>query len=154
MYIPITPLGHTLLHEELRYLRHVRRPEVSQRIHEAVQNGDLKENAEYHSAKEEQGLIEFRIKTLNHILANARVITLTQIATQDIVLFGAKITLMTPSQQLNYQIVSSYESLIIPQSLSIEAPLAKLLIGKKVGAQVTLGLVQKVTYTLMKIVYE
>ena len=99
------------------------------------------------------GLIELRVRTLNHLLANARIVSLAHLTTQDTVVFGAKVTLKTKGKEVTYQIVSSEESFILPQTLSINAPLAKLLIGKKIGDTVTVGMEQKVAYTITAIAY-
>ena len=109
---PITKAGEQELAERLRRLKTKDRPEISQAIAEARAHGDLKENAEYHAAKEQQGFIEAKIQEIEHALANAQVIDVREIPETGRVVFGATIDLydMTNDKSITYKIVGNLES--------------------------------------------
>jgi transcription elongation factor GreA len=132
--IPVTPKGHAALMDELRSLKENDRPAVIADIAEARGHGDLKENAEYHAAKEKQGFIEGRIQELEAVIARAEVIDYTKF-TGDTVRFGATIKLYDEQteQEISYSIVGHYEADINRNHLSLQAPLSKALIGKSSG---------------------
>lgn len=132
--VPMTPNGHQILMDELRNLKEVDRPAVIADIAEARGHGDLKENAEYHAAKEKQGFIEGRIQELESVVARAEVIDYTKFE-NDVVRFGATIDLYDEDteQEATYMIVGHYEADITKNRLSLQAPLSKGLIGKAVG---------------------
>lgn len=132
--VPMTPNGHQVLMDELRNLKEVDRPAVIADIAEARGHGDLKENAEYHAAKEKQGFIEGRIQELESVLARADVIDYTKF-TNDAIRFGATIELYDEQteQETAYSIVGHYEADIAKNRLSLQAPLSKALIGKAAG---------------------
>lgn len=134
---PITPEGYEKLKEKLDYLRKVRRPEIIKAIEEARAHGDLSENAEYHAAKEEQGLIEAKIRELEYKIAHAKVIDPKQI-NSDEVMFGATVTIKDceTGRIVTYKIVGSDEADPKNGSISIASPLARALIGYKVGDSV------------------
>jgi len=132
--VPMTPNGHQVLMDELRNLKEVDRPAVIADISEARGHGDLKENAEYHAAKEKQGFIEGRIQELESVIARAEVIDSTKFA-NDVVRFGATVDVYDEGseQETTYMIVGHYEADIAKNRLSLQAPLSKALIGKAVG---------------------
>jgi transcription elongation factor GreA len=134
---PITPQGFKKLSEELDQLIKVEREEIKIAISEARELGDLKENAEYHSAKEKQSLIEGRISQLQAIVASAKVIDPSTIKSEKIV-FGAKVSLLDVDKDLKvtYQIVGEDESDTRNGKISYKSPLGKALIGKEEGDSV------------------
>ena len=135
--IPMTPGGLAALEEELRNLKSVERPAVIRQIAEAREHGDLSENAEYHAAREKQSFIEGRAAELEEIISYAQVIDVTGM-TGDTIRFGATITLADEDtdEETSYQIVGVHESDIKSGRLSVQAPLARALIGKGVGDRV------------------
>ena len=136
--IPMTPEGHAKLREELRLLRNVERPRISKAIGEAIEMGDLSENAEYHAAKERQGFIEARIKELESKIALAEVIDPAKLSGSRIA-FGATVTVLDEEteEEHTYQIVGPDESDIEQNRISVTSPLARALIGKEEGDEVT-----------------
>jgi transcription elongation factor GreA len=121
--------------EEIRALKTEARPRVTQAIAVARGHGDLKENAEYHAAKEEQGFIEARIRDLESLIANAEVIDVARLAGNTKVLFGATVSLVDEDdgKTSRYQIVGEYEADMKLGLISISSPLARALIGKIEG---------------------
>ena len=136
--VPMTPEGHAKLREELRTLRDVERPRISKAIGEAIEMGDLSENAEYHAGKERQGFVEARIKELEAKLSLAQVIDPTKLSGSRIA-FGATITVVDDDtdEELTYQIVGPDESDVERNRISITSPLARALLGKEEGDEVT-----------------
>lgn len=134
---PITAAGFAKMEAELKNLKTVERPSVIAAIAEARAHGDLKENAEYHAAKDRQGFIEGRIKQLEDLISRAGVIDVAAL-TGDVVKFGATVTLVDEETEEKsvYQIVGEYEADIKQRQLSITAPLSRALIGKKLGESV------------------
>lgn len=132
--IPITLRGKQKLEEELKNLLSVERPAVIKAIEAARENGDLSENADYDAAKERQGWIEARIQEIQGRIAGAEVIDTSKLKS-DTVIFGATVTLLDIEEDktATYQIVGPEESDIALGRLSIMAPLARSLVGKKVG---------------------
>ena len=139
--LPITKSGEQKLIEKLRQLKTKDRPEISQAIAEARAHGDLKENAEYHAAKEQQGFIEAKIQEIEHALANAQVIDVKDIPETGRVVFGATIDLydLTNDQSITYKIVGNLESDPEAGSISIQTPIAQGLMGKNVGDEVSIS---------------
>ncbi len=139
--LPITKAGEQELILKLRQLKTKDRPEISQAIAEARAHGDLKENAEYHAAKEQQGFIEAKIQEIEHALANAQVIDVQDIPETGRVVFGATIDLydLTNDKSITYKIVGNLES--DPESglISIQTPIAQGLMGKNVGDEVSIS---------------
>ena len=131
---PMTGPGLQRLEEELRNLKSVERPAIIQAIAEARAHGDLSENAEYHAARERQSFIEGRIEELELIVGAAEVIDPRSLS-GDSVKFGAHVDLIDEEteKEATYQIVGMYEADIKYGRLSISSPLAKALIGKKIG---------------------
>lgn len=132
--IKITTVGYNRLKEELDTLINVERPNISRAIGEALDIGDLKENAEYSSAKDQQGIIEARIRNLTDILSHADAIDITKLSGDEIN-FGARVHLIDEDteKEIVYQLVSEYESDLECGKISIESPVGKALVGKKVG---------------------
>ena len=139
--LPITKAGEQDLAEKLRKLKTKDRPEISQAIAEARAHGDLKENAEYHAAKEQQGFIEAKIQEIEHALANAQVIDVKDIPQTGRVVFGATIDLydLTNDQSITYKIVGNLESDPALGLISIQTPIAMGLLGKNEGDEVTIS---------------
>lgn len=135
--IPMTVLGAEILKKELDELK-VRRPKIIQAIAEAREHGDLKENAEYHAARNEQGLLEARIKEIEAKLSAAQVIDISLLTNEGKVIFGAtvKIQNLEDNQVSTYQIVGEDEADLKLNKISVTSPVAKSLIGKREGDEV------------------
>jgi transcription elongation factor GreA len=131
----MTVRGAERLREELQHLKSVRRPNVIKAIAEARAHGDLRENAEYHAAREEQGFIEGRIAEIESKLGNAQIIDVTQVNAGGRVVFGATVELLNveTEEELRYQIVGEDEADIKEGLVSVTSPLARALIGKIEG---------------------
>jgi transcription elongation factor GreA len=136
---PMTPRGQQQLKDELKRLREVERPKNVRDIEEARAHGDLKENAEYHAAKEKQSFIEGRSREIEAILAQADVIDPAKLSGSKVV-FGAtvKLTDGDSGEEVVYTIVGDYEADIKLQRIAISAPLARAMIGRELGDTVTL----------------
>ncbi|WP_187388443.1 transcription elongation factor GreA [Xanthomonas albilineans] len=134
----MTLQGAQRLREELDHLKSVKRPEVINAIAEARAHGDLKENAEYHAAREQQGFIEGRIKQLESELSHAEVIDISKLAVGSKVVFGATVTLadVETDEEKRYQLVGDLEADIKLGLIAISSPLARALIGKMEGDSV------------------
>ncbi|MCI5071901.1 transcription elongation factor GreA [bacterium] len=132
--VPMTEEGKRNLQEELNQLKNVERPKISADIEEARGHGDLKENAEYHAAKEKQGMVEARIRFLEDQFARAEVIDVNSLST-DKVVFGLTVTLYDAEQdkEMKYRIVGDVESNLEKGDISINSPIARALIGKQEG---------------------
>jgi transcription elongation factor GreA len=133
--VPMTVRGHELLQEELKRLKSVDRPNVIQAIAEARAHGDLKENAEYHAAKEQQGFIEGRIKELEGKLSHLQVIDVTAIDAKGKVVFGSTVEMIDEDsgEETKYRIVGEDEASIKSGLISYTSPIARALIGKSEG---------------------
>jgi len=133
--VPLTERGAEKLREELKQLKSVDRPRVIQAIAEARAHGDLKENAEYHAAKEQQGFIEGRIKDLESKLSHAQIIDVTQLSPSGRVVFGSTVVLSDEEDgsQTTYQIVGEDEADARLGMISYTSPIARALIGKEEG---------------------
>jgi len=130
----MTPLGESLLREELKKLKTVDRSAVVKAIAQAREFGDLKENAEYHAAKEQQGLIESRIKDIESKLTDSQVIDVTSIQSTGKVIFGTTVELEDNEEVIvSYQIVGEDEADVAQSKISINSPLSRSLIGKNEG---------------------
>lgn len=132
--IPMTVRGAALLKEELEFLKNVRRPEIINAIAEAREHGDLKENAEYHAAREQQGFCEGRIQEIEGKLSNAQIIDVTKIPNNGKVIFGATVILFNvdTEEEVRYQIVGDDEANIKEGLISVNSPIARGLVGKEV----------------------
>lgn len=136
--VPMTKRGETKLREELADLKGNQRPVVIQAIADAREHGDLKENAEYHAAREQQSFIEGRIKEIEAKLSTAQVIDVTTLSNNGKVVFGATVKLldMDSEDEITYQIVGDDESDLKARRISFGSPVAKALIGKMEGDEV------------------
>lgn len=133
--IPLTARGADKLREELDQLKSVERPRVIEAIAEARAHGDLKENAEYHAAREQQGFIEGRIQEIEGKLANAQIVDISAMPNNGKVVFGATVLLADEAdgKEVSYQIVGDDEADIKQGLISINSPVARALIGKEEG---------------------
>lgn len=133
--IPMTLRGAEKLREELQHLKSVLRPQIIAAIAEAREHGDLKENAEYHAAREQQGFREGRIQEIESKLSHAQIIDVTKIANKGIVIFGATVTVLnTHSEEKKiYQIVGDDEANFKKDLISVNSPIARGLIAKKIS---------------------
>jgi transcription elongation factor GreA len=132
---PITVNGLKNLKSELEDLKNVQRPKVVEAIAEARSHGDLKENAEYHAAKEQQALIESRVIAINDLIARANVIDVTKIENDGKVIFGStvKVQDLGSNKQITYKIVGQDEADISKNLIFFKSPIGKALIGKNKG---------------------
>ena len=137
--IPMTKSGESSLRDELQRLKQVERPRIVAAIAEAREHGDLKENAEYHAAREQQGFCEGRIKDIEAKLSHAQVIDVTQIENTGKVIFGVTVTLINleTDQSVTYQIVGEDEADVKNGKISVTSPIARGLIGKEEGDEVS-----------------
>ncbi len=137
--IPMTVTGAKQLNEELIVLKTQQRPKIISAIAEARAHGDLRENAEYHAAKEQQSFIEGRIAEIESKLANGQVIDVTKLSPDGKVVFGATVHLINveTEQEVIYQIVGDDEADIKISKVSINSPIARALIGKQEGDEVS-----------------
>lgn len=131
---PMTLLGAEKLREELNELKGVVRPRIIQAIAEAREHGDLKENAEYHAAREQQSFVEGRIAEIEGKLSNAQIIDVTQLNANGKVVFGATVELVESEsgEEVTYQIVGDDEADIKAGKISVSSPIARALIGKEI----------------------
>ncbi|GJM02189.1 MAG: transcription elongation factor GreA [Rhodomicrobium sp.] len=151
--VPMTVEGHAELEKELQHRKSVERPRIIQAIAEARAHGDLSENAEYHAAKESQGLNEARVSDLEDKLSRADVIDVTKLS-GDRVVFGATVDLIDDDteEEVTYRIVGEYEADVKAGKVSVTSPIARALIGKRAGdvAEVTTPRGSR-TYEVIKI---
>lgn len=135
--IPVTKIGYQKLETELHDLKTVQRPNVIEAIADAREHGDLKENAEYHAAREQQGFIEGRIQELEAVIGRAQIIDPSTLSGSS-VKFGATVTIVDEEtdEEKTYQIVGDYEANLDDGKISISSPIAKGLIGKSEGDSV------------------
>ena len=138
---PITVNGLQKLKLELEDLKNVQRPKVVEAIAEARSHGDLKENAEYHAAKEQQGLIEGRVLAINDLIARANVIDVTKIENNGKVVFGSTIKLkdLETDKEISYKLVGQDEANIKENLIFFKSPIGKALIGKDKSEIVTVN---------------
>jgi transcription elongation factor GreA len=131
----MTQEGADALREELQHRKSVLRSEITQAIAEAREHGDLKENAEYHAAREQQSFNEGRIKDIESKLADAQVIDISRISPSGKVIFGATVTLIDAEsgQEIRYKIVGEDEADLKAGKISVMSPIARAIIGKRIG---------------------
>lgn len=136
--IPMTVRGAEQLREELDFLKNVRRPQIIAAIAEAREHGDLKENAEYHAAREQQGFCEGRIQEIEGKLGSAQIIDVTKMQNNGKVIFGATVTLtnVETDEEVTYRIVGDDEANIKEGLISVNSPIARGLVGKEVDDSV------------------
>jgi len=138
---PITVNGLQNLKAELEDLKNVQRPKVVEAIAEARSHGDLKENAEYHAAKEQQALIESRVIAINDIIARANVIDVTKIENDGKVIFGSTVELkdLDGDKIIKYKLVGQDEADIKKKFIFFKSPIGKALVGKDIGEMITVN---------------
>ena len=154
--VPITPAGFTALEEELKERKTVTRPTIVDAIAEAREHGDLKENAEYHAAKEQQSFNEGRIKELEGVISAAQIIDPSEFS-GSAVKFGAHVVIVDEEtdEERNLQIVGEYESNADQGKISITSPIARALIGKSVEDSVKVRTPKgTVDYEILEVTYK
>lgn len=136
--VPMTVAGEQALREELDRLKRIDRPRISQAIAEAREHGDLKENAEYHAAREQQSFAEGRIKDIEHKLSHAQVIDVGSIPHTGKVIFGVTVDLINvdDESEVSYRIVGEDEADVKANLISVSSPIARALVGKSEGDEV------------------
>lgn len=139
--VPMTKAGADALEAELEDLKKVQRPRIVQAIAEAREHGDLKENAEYHAAREQQSFCEGRIQEIEGKLSHAQIIDITSIPQGEKVIFGVTVDILNvdTDEMVTYQIVGDDESDVKAGKISVNSPIARGLIGKQVGDEVTIN---------------
>jgi len=132
--IPMTERGAEQLRQELKRLKTEDRPRIVEAIADAREHGDLKENAEYHAAREQQGFCEGRIQEIESKLSNAQIIDVTKVPNNGKVIFGSTVTVYNTKtdEEVTYQIVGDDEADIKSNLISVNSPIARALIGKKI----------------------
>ena len=138
---PITVIGLKNLKSELENLKNVQRPKVVEAIAEARSHGDLKENAEYHAAKEQQALIESRVIAINDLIARANVIDVTKIDNEGKVIFGStvKVQDLETNKEISYKLVGQDEANISKNLIFYKSPIGKALISKNKGDMINVN---------------
>ena len=135
----MTVEGEKLLREELSELKTTIRPQISEAIKEAREKGDLKENAEYHAAREQQSFAEGRIKDIEGKLSNAQVIDITRMPVSDKVIFGTTVIVADENNnEITYKIVGEDEADLKKGKISVTSPISRALVGKSEGDEVTI----------------
>ncbi|WP_406663783.1 transcription elongation factor GreA [Gallaecimonas sp. GXIMD1310] len=137
--IPMTQAGADKLREELKHLKSVRRPQIIEAIATARELGDLKENAEYHAAREQQSFCEGRIQEIEGKLSNAQIIDVTKMTNNGKVIFGSTVTVLNldTDEEVTYRIVGDDEADIKQNLISVSSPIARALVGKQLDDAVT-----------------
>ncbi|RZV36394.1 MAG: transcription elongation factor GreA [Chromatiales bacterium] len=155
--VPMTRRGHELLQQELKKLKGEDRPAVIKAIAEARAHGDLKENAEYHAAKEQQGFIEARIKDIEGKLSHVQVIDVTEIDARGKIIFGSTVVILDEGadKEITYKIVGEDEADIKQGLISFTSPIARALIGKNEGDEIEFQAPDGVkTFDVLEVRYE
>ena len=155
--VPMTVRGHELLEAELKKLKGTDRPNVVKAIAEARAHGDLKENAEYHAAKEQQGFIEARIKDIEGKLSHKQVIDAAAVDARGKVIFGSTVVLLDEGtdKEITYKIVGEDEADIKHGMISYTSPIARALIGKNEGDAIEFQAPDGIkTYDILEVRYE
>jgi transcription elongation factor GreA len=153
---PMTKEGADKLQVELNRLKKEERPRITQAIADAREHGDLKENAEYHAAREQQGMIEARIKYIEGILGNVQIIDVTQLQPHGKIVFGATVKLLNidNDEEVTYRIVGNDEADVKANKISINSPIARALIGKEEGDEVVVKAPSgDIDYEILEVLY-
>ncbi|MDX1347568.1 MAG: transcription elongation factor GreA [Thiomicrorhabdus chilensis] len=153
---PMTKEGAEALQVELNRLKKEERPRITEAIADAREHGDLKENAEYHAAREQQGLVEARIKQIEATLAHAQVIDVTKLNPNGKIVFGATVTVLNldTEAEVTYKIVGHEEADVSANKISINSPIARALIGKEEGDEVIVAAPSgNIDYEIVEIEY-
>ena len=139
--VPVTKKGAEILKEELNELKTVTRPRIIEAIATAREHGDLKENAEYHAAREQQSFAEGRIQELEAVLSTAQIIDITSLGIEGRIVFGATVELedLDTEETVTYQIVGDIEADIKLNKIAVSSPIARALIGKEDGDVATVN---------------
>ena len=154
---PMTPQGHAALEEELKQLKTVDRPRITAAIAEAREHGDLKENAEYHAAREQQGFCEARIRDIEAKLGGAEVIDPLKLPQEGRVVFGVTVVIenLDTEEQKRYKIVGDDEADFKANKISINSPIARGLIGKSEGDEAKIRTPSgEVEYEIVEVLYQ
>ena len=154
---PMTPQGHAALEEELKQLKTVDRPRITAAIAEAREHGDLKENAEYHAAREQQGFCEARIRDSEAKLGGAEVIDPLKLPQEGRVVFGVTVVIenLDTEEQKRYKIVGDDEADFKANKISINSPIARGLIGKSEGDEAKIQTPSgEVEYEIVEVLYQ
>ena len=154
---PMTPQGHAALEEELKQLKTVDRPRITAAIAEAREHGDLKENAEYHAAREQQGFCEARIRDIEDKLGGAEVIDPLKLPQEGRVVFGVTVVIenLDTEEQKRYKIVGDDEADFKANKISINSPIARGLIGKSEGDEAKIQTPSgEVEYEIVEVLYQ
>lgn len=154
---PMTPQGHAALEEELKQLKTIDRPRITAAIAEAREHGDLKENAEYHAAREQQGFCEARIRDIEAKLGGAEVIDPLKLPQEGRVVFGVTVVIenLDTEEQKRYKIVGDDEADFKANKISINSPIARGLIGKSEGDEARIQTPSgEVEYEIVEVLYE
>ena len=155
--IPMTVRGAEKLKQELDFLKNTRRPEIIKAIAEAREHGDLKENAEYHAAREQQGFCEGRIQDIEGKLSNCHIIDITKMKNNGKVIFGATVVLMNveSEEEVSYKIVGDDEADLKSGLISVNSPIARGLIGKEIDDNVVITTPGgKVEFDIVDVLYQ
>ena len=138
---PLTLAGAERLREEVAHLKKVVRPQITADIAEARAHGDLKENAEYHAAREQQGMTEARIRDLEFALSGAQVIDITKLNPGGKVVFGSTVTLydVNTEKEITYQLVGDLESDLKEKRIAITSPIARAMVGRVEGDEIVVN---------------
>ena len=153
---PMTPEGKAALEAELHKLKTIERPRITQAIAEAREHGDLKENAEYHAAREQQGFCEGRIQDIEGKLGSAVVIDIKDVPQDGRVVFGVTVTIenLDTAEQITYKIVGDDEADFKQNKISINSPIARGLIGKSEGDEVKITTPKgEIEYEIIQVEY-
>ena len=139
--VPMTVVGAEQLRKELDFLKFDKRPKIAEAIGIARELGDLKENAEYHAAREEQGLCEARVRDIEGKLSNVQIIDVTKMENTGRVIFGTTVTILNldTEEESTYRIVGEDEANIKDNLISVSSPIARGLVGKSEGDEVTIS---------------
>lgn len=155
--VPLTVKGAKHLQEELKRLKSQERPAVIKAIAEARAHGDLKENAEYHAAKDQQGFIEGRIKNIDGKLSNAQIIDITEVPYAGKVVFGATVVLLdlAGDKKIRYQVVGEDEADIKQGLISYTSPLVRAMIGRSEGDDIEIDVPGGAKqFEILEVIYE
>jgi len=152
--IPMTIEGEKLLRDELSELKSVKRPKISEAIKEAREKGDLKENAEYHTAREQQSFVEGRIKDIEGKLSNSQIIDISRIPKSDKVIFGTTVVVSDDDKEITYKIVGEDEADLKKGKISVTSPISRSLVGKSEGDLVTIKTPSgEINYEIIEVKY-
>jgi len=155
--IPMTEHGAQLLRDELKRLKMIERPRIVEAIADAREHGDLKENAEYHAAREQQGFCEGRIQEIESKLSNAQIIDVTKVPNNGKVIFGSTVTIYNTKtdEEVTYKIVGDDEADIKSNLISVNSPISRALIGKEIDEVATVTTPNgEVEYEVVAVVYK